>query len=30
MHYRLIGVYLHILEHEWVIAESQSLAAGDS
>jgi len=25
----MIGVYLHILEHEWVIAEPQNLAAGN-
>ena len=24
----LIGVYLHILEHEWVITESQGLPTG--
>lgn len=28
MYRELIGVYLHILEHERIITESQSLAAG--
>ena len=28
IHFTLFGVHLHILEHEWVIAEPQGLAAG--